>query len=130
MSSPQEHSRFQFAEVDRINDAIGLLRSLGISELDTAMQALEKARRAALGKLGLAKPRTSTLVRLLPGLSPGQISLFLDAERGWLVEAIKEPGAPPVYRYVGDDIASRLLVRDIDLELEEALLAPELDFIA
>ncbi len=130
MSDKKDHVQFQFDELNRINSAIGTLRTLGIDELDSAFRALRKAQGAALGKLGLAKPRTSTLLRLLTGLSPGSISLFLDAERGWLVEGIIEPGAVPVYHYVGDGIASRILLEDLTPEIKEFLWTPEADFIA
>ena len=130
MSDKKDHVEFQFAELNSINSAIGTLRGLGISELDSAFGALEKARGIALRKLGVVQPRTSTLLRLLTGLSPGSISLFLDAERGWLVEGIIKPGAVPVYHYVGEEIASRILLEDLTPELKEFLWTAEEDFIA
>lgn len=130
MSDEKDHIQFQFDELNRINSAIGTLRGLGIGPLDSAFQALERAQGVALRKIGVAQPRTSTFLKLLTGLSPGSISLFLDAERGWLVEGIIEPGAEPVYKYVGDGIASRILLEDLTPEIKEFLWTPESDFIA
>ena len=130
MSDKKDHVQFQFDELNRINSALGTLRGLGLGPLDSAVQALRKAQGAALGKIGIAKPRTTTLLARLVGLSPGSISLFLDAERGWLVEGIIEPGAVPVYKYVGEGIASRILLKDLTPEIKEFLWTPEADFIA
>jgi len=130
MSEPKDHTAFQFAELQRIDSAIGTLRSLGLSPLDDAFRALTQARGAALGKLGLTAPRTSTLLKVIIGLSPGKLTLFLDAERGWLVEGIIRPGAVPVYHYVGEGLASRILLEDLTPEIKEFLWSPVDDFIA
>lgn len=130
MSRPSDHLEFQWAEVNRINDALSTLRRFGISELDPAYQILYKARGAALGKLGLVKPRLTTLIKLLAGLSPGEIRLFADAELGWLVEATSEPGAQPVRRYVSDEVAVQLIKGELTHELEAELMTPEVEYIA
>lgn len=130
MSAPDEHKAYQYAELNKIQDAFSTLRRAGLSELDPAFAALNKARAQALGKLGLLKPRTTTLLKLILALSPGQMKLFQDAERGWLVEAIERPGATPVYKYVSDEVAEKILKGEMTKELEAELMTPEVEFLA
>lgn len=130
MSDPDEHKQFQYEELHKIEDAMSLLDRLGISEQDPAYVALGTARSTALGKLGLIQPRTSTLVSKLAGLSPGEIRLFQDAERGWMVEAISEPGAKPVYKYVTDEVAEVILKGELTHEVFTELMQPEAEFLA
>lgn len=130
MSRPSDHLAFQFDELNRINSAISTLQRIGIGPLDDAMQALRRAQGQALGKLGLAQPRTSTLLRTLIGLSPGTLRLFLDAERGWLIEGLESPNARPVFRYVPDEVAERILLNQVDHEFFTALLEEAPDYIA
>jgi len=85
------------------------------------------ARGAAMGKLGLRLPRITSLIAKLIGFSPGEITLWADAELGWMSEARERPGAPPVYKYVSDEIAEKIVKREVTPELEEQLLQPEVD---
>jgi len=130
MSVPTEHAAFQYAELNKLTDTLSTLRRLGISELDPAFRTVLSARGAALGKLGLNLPRTTTLLKLLVGLSPGEIRLFQDAELGWLVESIERPGAQPVRKYVSDEVAMTLIKGKMTKELEVELMAPEEEYIA
>ena len=130
MSKPSDHLKFQYAELNKLNQALRTLIRQGIPEVDAAYQAVYKARGAAFGKLGKVQPRTTTLVKLLLGLSPGEIKLFQDAERGWLVESIPRPGAQPVYRYVSDEIAGLIIKGELTHDLEEILFTPEEEYIA
>ncbi|MBA7559930.1 hypothetical protein ES708_01548 [subsurface metagenome] len=78
-----------------------------------------------MSKLGLRVPRISVLVKLLFALSPGEIKLWADAELGWMTEARARPGAPPVYKYVSDEVAEKIVKGEITHELEEQLLEPD-----
>lgn len=130
MSRPSDHLQFQFDELNEIKRALNVLDRLGFGPLDKAYAALYRAQGAALGKLGLAKPRMTTFLKVLPGLSPGKLNLFLDAELGWLVELTAEPGSVPIRKYVGDDIAEKILLEQLDHDDFMALLEPEEEYIA
>ncbi len=78
-----------------------------------------------MGKLGLLKPRTTTLVASRTGLSPGELKLWADAEIGWKVEAREAPGAPPVYRQVSDAIAEKIVKETLTHEEFAELIAPD-----
>ncbi len=109
MSTPGQHLSFQYAELNKLNEQLAMMQRWGVSETDPGYQRLWDARGAALGKIGQIKARTTTLAVALVGLSPGEIKLWADAELGWMVEGRVTPGAPPVYRYVGDDIAEKIV---------------------
>jgi len=130
MSTPDEHRKFQFAELNKINEALRLLRGIDLPGVNQARSALGVSQISALGKLGLIQPRSTTFLTRLLGLSPGELRLFQDAELGWLVEAISEPGAQPVRRYVSNAVALRILSGDIDHTLEAELMAPVDEYIA
>ena len=124
MSTPTEHLKFQWAELHKIDEQLGMMRHWGVLESDPGFLRLLNVRGAAMGKLGLRLPRITTLVTTLLGLSPGELKLWADAELGWMVEAREKPGAPPVYRSVTDEIARALLKGELTHELEESLMAP------
>ncbi len=130
MSSGKDHQGFQFAELARLDDALKTLRNYGIGPLDDAYKALYKARGAAFGKLGLARPRTTTLLKLLPGLSPGEIRLFQDAELGWLAEVTPKPGAQPVRKYISDEQAVKIIKGELTHEEFMELAQPVEEYIA
>jgi len=125
MSTPREHLKFQFNEIDSLNDQLNLMRHWGVLKSDPGFQRLTAARNAAWGKIGLNLPRTTTLIRLLTSLSPGEIKLWADAEIGWITESRVEPGAPPVRKLVTDEVAEKLLTGKLTHELEESLMAPD-----
>ena len=125
MSTPKEHVTFQWNELAKLDDQLRMMRGWGVSELDPGFQALFKARGAALGKLGLRLPRTSTLIKLLIELSPGELKLWSDAEIGWMVETRAKPGAPPVYHSVSDQVAETIIKGELTHEEFEALKVPD-----
>ena len=125
MSRPSEHLKFQYAELNKFNEQLAMMRRWGVSELDPGYQALWRARGAAMGKLGLMLPRTTTFVSWVFGLSPGEIKLFADAELGWMTEARVKPGAPPVYKHVTDEVAEKIVKGELTPELEKELMTPE-----
>ena len=78
-----------------------------------------------MGKLGLRLPRITSLIAKLVGFSPGEITLWADAELGWMTEARERPGAPPVYKYVSNEVAEKLVKREVTPELEKVLMTPD-----
>ena len=125
MSRPSEHLQFQWSELARFNSQLGMMRSWGVLETDPGFLALFKARGAAMGKLGLRLPRITTLITKLIGLSPGELTLWSDAEIGWMTEARAAPGAPPVYRSVSDQVAESIIKGKLTHEQFEALKVPD-----
>jgi len=116
MSKPSEHLNFQYSELSRINSALRSMRGWGVLESDPGFQRLWKARGAAIAKIGIKAPRITTLIAKLIGLSPGELKLWEDAEIGWMVETRAKAGAPPVYRYVSDAIAERIVKKTLTHE--------------
>ncbi len=125
MSKPSEHLDFQWAELNKLNDQLRLMRRWGVLPSDPGFKRLLGSRGAAMAKLGLNVPRTTTLILKLFGLSPGELTLFADAEIGWLVEAKATPAAPPVYRYVGDDIAEKVVRKTLTHDEFTELMTPD-----
>ncbi|MBA7579191.1 hypothetical protein ES708_21060 [subsurface metagenome] len=125
MSTPKEHLTFQSAEIARLERELEQLRGWGVPETESGFQRLLGGLGTAIGKVGRVLSRTTTLVRTITGLSPGEIRLWADAELGWMTEARARPGAPPVYKYVSDEVAEKIVKREITPELEEQLLTPD-----
>jgi len=125
MSTPGEHTKFQYAELNKLNSQLTMMRRWGVSEFDPGFKNLMSARGAIMGKLGLYLPRTTTMVGSFPGLSPGSIKLWADAELGWMTEARVKPGALPVYKYVSDEVAEKLVKKELTPELEKELMTPD-----
>ena len=125
MSEPKDHLKFQYAELDRLKRDLAALERWGVSVTDPGYQNLMEATATAYEKIGLLRPRLTTLVSTRRGLSPGEIKLFADAELGWMVEARTKPGAQPVYKYVSNEIAEKIVKRQITPELETFLMTPD-----
>jgi len=128
MSEPKDHLAFQYAELHKLDDQLRMMRGWGVSFADPGYQALGKAYAQSLYKLGLLQPRTSALVQDLSGFSPGIIRLFNVSELGWMVEARTKPGATPVYKYVSNEVAEKIVKKQITPELEKFLMTPD-DYI-
>jgi len=125
MSTPADHLDFQKREFNKLTSQLNMMRKWGVSELDPGFQKLYRAQTAAMQKIGRNLPRTTTLVKYLVGLSPGEIKLWADAEIGWVVESTAAPGAPVVRKLVPDQVAELLLTGKMTHELEEVLMAPD-----
>ena len=116
----------QVREVER---ALGALRPhIDIPGVSDAYNALYGIRGKLLAQVGFKFPRTLSQIAKLVGFSPGTISLWHDIESGWLVEARAKPGASPVYHYVKDEVAIKLLKGELTKELETTLMTPD-DYI-
>lgn len=125
MSEPDAHIKFQYDELHKLDEQLGMMRKWGVLETDPGFKALFKARGAALGKLGLRRPSITSLIRMLPGLSPGEVRLWADAEKGWMIEARAEPSAQPKYKYVSDEVAEKIVKEELTHEEFLELLVPD-----
>lgn len=112
----------QVHEVDR---AMGVLRLHGIPITNPAMTELSALRGKLLSQIGFKYPRVTSLLAKLIALSPGSVTLWHDVESGWMTEARRKPGSPPVYRSVNDEVAVTILKGEITHELEEILMTPD-----
>jgi len=109
VSTPKEHLALQFAEVARLQKEWEQLRAWGMPPTEGGFQRLGRAIDTAISKVGRLLPRLTIFIRSMTGFAPGELTLWADAEMGWLVEARIKPGAPPVYKYVGDDLAEKVV---------------------
>ena len=114
-----------WSQVREAERALGVMRRLGIGELTEPYQVLFRARGALLARIGFKYPKTVSAVLKLLALSPGSVTLWHDVECGWMTEARRAPGAPPVYRHASDEVAAALLKGELTHELEETLMTPE-----
>ena len=113
-------------QVNEVERAIKALRPhISIPGVSEATSELFSIRGRLLKTVGLKYPRTISQILKLAGLSPGTITLWHDIEAGWMTEAREREGAPPVYRYVGDDVAVTILSGKLTHELEAELMKPD-----
>ena len=120
--------RHNWDSVRELERSLNILRRAGIGPGTQAFDVLNKARGQVLGVMGFKQPRLPGLLRVITGLSPGEVKLWHDGESGFMTEARMKPGAPPVYRHVSDDIAITLLKGKLTHELEEFLMTPDTYF--
>jgi hypothetical protein len=112
----------QIGEVER---ALDVMSRYGIPEESDAYQALYRQKGALLTEVGYKFPRSTLQMRLITALYSPVIRLWHDIECGWMVEAREKPGAPPVYKSVGDEVAMAILKGEVTHELEEELARPD-----
>lgn len=111
--------------ISRTARDIGRLRTAGISEVSPEVMRLLRMQNELIARLGVKIPKPMTLLLKLIGLSPGEVSLWHDAEVGWFTEARSKPGAAPVYHYVDDNTAISLIKGELTHELESILMTPD-----
>jgi hypothetical protein len=115
-----------WGQIKELERALGVLRPrLDIPGVSDAYQKLYGIRGRLLKEVGVKFPRTLTSLFKLMGLSPGSITIWHDVESGWLAEAREKPGAPPVYHRVSDEVAVKILKKEVTPELEKELLTPD-----
>lgn len=114
-----------YQQLNEVERALGSLRRLGISELSEPYKAIYSIKGKLLTQIGFKFPRTITQLIKLVGLSPGSITLWHDIESGWMAEARAGPGAPPVYHRVPDEVAVKILKKELTPELEAELMKPD-----
>ena len=106
----------------------GALRTMGLSPYSlklpvySEMQAL---RSSLLSQVSGPFPRASMLIRLITGLSPGSVRVWLDTENGWMCEGRKTPTAPPVYHAITAEQAKLLLQEHPDPDLAHRMMEPD-----
>lgn len=115
----------KWQQIEELDRALRSLTRAGLGPGSDVYNALYKIRGRVFGQIGYKFPREVSLLLKLVGLSPGEIRLFHDIEAGWLVETRAAPGAPPVRKYVSDDIATTLLKGGLTHKLEQELLEPD-----
>ncbi len=125
MSTAKQHLAFQFAEVARLEKELEQLRQWGMPPAAGGFQRLGSAIDTAIRKVGRLLPRLTVPIKTLFGFSPGELKLWADAELGWKVEARESPGAPPVYRFVSDEIAEKIVKEELTHEEFAELIAPD-----
>lgn len=121
---PRPLWHYQQARSRTARDILSLRRA-GIPELHPSFMRLTRVGDTLRVSFGFKIPKPMTFLFKLLGLSPGEISLWHDAEGGWFTEARTGPGASPVYRYVGDDIAVAIIKEELTHGQFKALLAPD-----
>ena len=118
--------RYRWNQISTVN---GALRTLGLSSYGlnlpvyTELQAL---RASLLSQVSAPFPRASVLIRLITGLSPGSVRVWLDTENGWMCEGRKTPGATPVYHSITAGQAAALMQKDPDPDLAHRMMEPDL----
>jgi hypothetical protein len=117
-----------YQQLNEVERALSTMRRFGISELDESYKALFGVQGKLLAQIGFKFPRTILQLLKLAALSPGSITLWHDVESGWMAEARTGPGAPPVYHRVSDEVAVKLIKKELTPELEKELMTPD-DYI-
>lgn len=112
----------QFRQLNEVQRALKVLSRAGFGPATEAWQGVYRLQGGLMKEMGMVKPKPMSLIKLLMALSPGSIKLFHDAECGWLSEAREKPGAPPVYHYIDDDAAMKILRGEMTHELEAVLM--------
>jgi len=114
-----------WAQVNELDRAMGVMDRYGIDPGSDAYQSLYRQRGGLMAQIGQKFPRTTLQMRLITALYSPVIRLWHDIESGWMVEAREKPGAPPVYKSVGDELAMAILKGEVTHELEEELAKPD-----
>lgn len=120
-------TKYQYRELRELDRALGTMRKFGILESSDSYKALFGIRGKLMSQLGFKIPRPFTLIAKLAGLSPGTVNLWHDAESGWISEARSRPGAPPVYRSIGDEVAMAIIKGELTHEAFLFLQVPEIN---
>jgi len=115
----------KWMQVNELDRAMGALQRAGLGPGNPIYNQLFALRGKVFGQIGFKFPRATSLLKLIPGLSPGSVRVFHDIEAGWLVEARAGPGSGVVRKYVSDQIAIKLIKGEMTHELEEFLMTPD-----
>ncbi len=124
MSKPEVHAKYYNYQMDRIGATLIKMELEGIPETSTPYKAVEEAFYGLVKNQGYKVPRSVFGVAKMYGFSPGTITLWMDAESGWMTEAREKPGAPPIYRAVSDEVAMAIIKEELTPELAKELMTP------
>jgi len=111
-------------QIHVIEREIDKLRILGLTEQMPILRELFHVRSQLLSLRAAAVPKPTRLILTLLGLSPGEFRVWFDIETGWMVEARREKGAPPIYHSIDAETALKISNRELTPELEKRLLTP------
>ena len=125
MSKPSEHLRYYHVQLDRIGATRIKMLLEGIPVTSTPFLAVDKAFFGLVKNMGYRVPRSVFAVAKMFGFSPGTITLWMDAESGWMTEAREKPAAPPIYRAVSDEVAFAIMKKEVTPELAAVLMTPD-----
>lgn len=114
----------QYGAIRQLERTMASLRRAGLGRGTPAFDALYRARAEVWKGIGFKLPKVIQLLLRLPGLSPGEIKLWHDAETGWMTEARERPGTPPVYHHISDEVAVSILKKELTPALERELMTP------
>lgn len=113
-----------YQQLNEIDKALRTMRRFGIDVGLPGFRLLQRERAKLLANVGVKFPRSVLSILKLAGLSQGTLTLWLDVESGWMSEARSAPGAPPVYRSIGDEVAMMILKGELTHEEFEELKVP------
>lgn len=102
-------TKIKWTQFDVVNKAYHDLLGAGLTENMPAVKELYRLRGELLAKVRGPFPRITTLLKLIPGASPGHLRVWFDVEQGWMVEGREKPGADPAYRSCSAKVAAKLL---------------------
>ncbi len=112
-------------QVNEVERALRTMTRAGLGPGSLGFGQLNAIRSKLLKQIGFKFPRSITLIAKLVGLSPGRLTLWHDAEMGWMVEGRATPGAPPAYHYIDDDAAVSVMQRTFTHDDEEIWFVPD-----
>lgn len=125
MSNIALHRKMMVEQIKEIKRAQRVIRLANPLHSVSPLNILGQVNNRLALTMGFGKPKPITLLLKLIGLSPGSVTLWHDSESGWLAEGRVVPGSPPVYRYVGDDIAMAILNEALTPEQKAFLWTPD-----
>ena len=125
MSEYEKHAQYQRMQLSRLDNVMARMLHELIPIESTPFRAVWEARAKLEASMGFKLPRPVFSLLSLFGLSPGTLTLWLDSETGYFVEAREKPGAPAVYHAVGDAVAMTILKGELTHEQFEDLKIPD-----
>jgi len=116
---------YKYAQIGTLNRALREVLPTPSTALKPVYDALAYYRSQLLAEIMPATPRVSLLLRTIIGLSPGHVRVWLDTERGWIAEGVKEPGSHPEYHLVTEPEAKDLLSEHPTPALAHRMMEPD-----
>jgi hypothetical protein len=117
--------KYRWGQISTVN---GALRTMGLSSFSLNLPVVSELRALRYNLLSQVTgpfPRASVLIRMIIGLSPGSVRMWLDTENGWMCEGRKSPGSTPVYHSITKEEAAALLQEHPDEALAHRMMEPD-----